>query len=522
MTQNIAVLGCGGWGTNVVRSVAAIGALAAVSDPNAALARKHADQYGVRSLSLEEVLADPAIEGVMIAAPAHLHYDLAVRVIEAGKDVYVEKPLTLTTGDGRKLVALAQERGRLLMVGHLLQYHPAFIRLKELAAAGEFGRIVNIYSHRLNMGKIRREEDVLWSFAPHDISMILALAGESPTRVTSFKMPTLHPTISDTTISHFEFASGLKAHVHVSWLNPLKEQRLVVVGDKAMAVFDDRQKLDQKLAIYRHRVAWTGGVPRAVAVEPEYVPIPDEQPLINECQHFLDCIRSRATPRTDGREGLAVLAVLEQASPLDAGAAARTTASLPPGAFVHETAIVDDGVELGAGVKIWHFSHVLPGSVIGEKTSVGQNVVIGPDVKVGARCKIQNNVSLYKGVELADGVFCGPSCVFTNVVTPRAEYERKNEFAATPVGRGASIGANATIVCGHSIGAFALIAAGAVVTRDVRPHALMAGVPARQIGWVSHAGRRLGDDLVCPEERRHYRVNPGGDLEEIPPLRTQA
>lgn len=183
--------------------------------------------------------------------------------------------------------------------------------------------------------------------------------------------------------------------------------------------------------------------------------------------------------------------------------------------FVHPTAVVDAGCELGEGSKIWHYSHLLPGTRLGKQVIVGQNVMIGPDVTVGDYCKIQNNVSLYKGVALEEGVFCGPSCVFTNVNTPRAQVERKEEFLPTPVGKGATIGANATIVCGNRIGAYALIGAGAVVTKDVKPHALMVGNPARQIGWVSHAGEKLGADLVCPREGRAYRVTAQNELEEL-------
>ena len=181
-------------------------------------------------------------------------------------------------------------------------------------------------------------------------------------------------------------------------------------------------------------------------------------------------------------------------------------------AFVHESAYIDEPSSIGANTKIWHFSHVLANTHIGESCVLGQNVVVGPDVRVGNNCKIQNNVSLYKGVELADGVFCGPSCVFTNVLTPRAEVERKDEFANTPVGRGATIGANATIVCGHSIGAYAMIAAGAVVTKNVPDHALVAGIPARRIGWVSRSGDRLNDSLICPRTNEDYELNSDGGL----------
>jgi UDP-2-acetamido-3-amino-2,3-dideoxy-glucuronate N-acetyltransferase len=184
------------------------------------------------------------------------------------------------------------------------------------------------------------------------------------------------------------------------------------------------------------------------------------------------------------------------------------------GARLHETVYVDEDVHIGAGTRIWHFSHVLPGSRIGSDCNIGQNACIGPDAIIGDRCKIQNNVSIYPGVELEDGVFCGPSCVFTNVVNPRAEIERKHEYRRTPVGRGATIGANATIVCGRRIGAYAFIAAGAVVTKDVPPFALMAGNPARRIGWVSREGETLGPDLRCPRSGRAHRLTEDGGLEE--------
>ena len=182
------------------------------------------------------------------------------------------------------------------------------------------------------------------------------------------------------------------------------------------------------------------------------------------------------------------------------------------GAFVHESSYVDAGATLGQGVKIWHFSHILGNCVIGDGCIIGQNVMIGPDVTLGKGCKVQNNVSLYKGVALADNVFCGPSCVFTNVLNPRAHVERKEEFRKTRVGEGATIGANATIVCGHDLGAYCMIGAGAVVTKHVRPHALMVGVPAVQRGWVSHEGEILGPDLTCPRTGTRYTVNATGDL----------
>lgn len=188
-----------------------------------------------------------------------------------------------------------------------------------------------------------------------------------------------------------------------------------------------------------------------------------------------------------------------------------------PGALVHVSSYVDDGVvALGEGTKVWHFSHILPGTDIGTGCSIGQNCMIGPNVRIGRGAKIQNNVSLYAGVELGEDVFCGPSCVFTNVLTPRAHVSRKSEFGRTPVGRGVTIGANATIVCGNALGDYCMIGAGAVVTRDVPAHALVAGNPARRIGWVSRSGDRLGADLVCPRTHERYRIADHGGLELIP------
>lgn len=183
--------------------------------------------------------------------------------------------------------------------------------------------------------------------------------------------------------------------------------------------------------------------------------------------------------------------------------------------FIHESSYVDEDVAIGSGTKIWHFSHILSNCVIGKNCSLGQNVVIGPNVSVGSRVKIQNNVSVYEGVTLEDGVFCGPSCVFTNVNNPRSEIVRKDEYRKTTVRRGASIGANATIICGHDLGEYCFIAAGAVVTKEVPAYALMAGTPARRIGWISKAGGRLGDDLICPIDGTRYRLSAPDTLEEI-------
>ena len=519
----VAVIGTGYWGRNLVRNFASLGALAAICDREPATAGPLSEQHGVPARVFDDVLDDPAIVALAIAAPAAQHHRLASAALKAGKHVFVEKPLALEVSEAEELCELAGTHGRTLMVGHLLQYHPAFLRLKGLVADGELGRMQYIYSNRLNLGRIRREEDILWSFAPHDISMILSVVPVEPDHVWAVGANYLHESIADVTTTHLSFPTGVRAHVFVSWLHPFKEQKLVVVGDRGMAVFDDSQPWESKVVLYRHRIDWREGVPAAVKAAPEPVSLEPAEPLELECRHFLDCIATGERPRTDGAEGVRVLRVLRAAGDsMAAGAPLREVIAgphrgsvSPPGVFVHESSYVDDGCEIGEGTRIWHFSHILSGTRIGRNCNLGQNVMVGPDVVIGDNCKLQNNVSVYPGVTLADGVFCGPSAVFTNVVNPRAEVERKDEFRSTPVGRGASIGANATIVCGHAIGEYAFVAAGAVVTRDVRAHALVAGVPARRIGWMSHAGERLGADLVCPRSGRRYRELGPDTLEEI-------
>lgn len=522
-TTRVAAIGVGYWGRNLVRNFAELGSLAALADPDRDAAAALAGKYRVPVLDWQAVLNDSGIEGVAIAAPAGLHARLAQEALLAGKHVFVEKPLALAVTEAEALTRLAERQDRRLMVGHLLQYHPAFIALRDLVRAGALGRLQYIYSNRLNLGKVRREEDILWSFAPHDISMILSLIGQEPVRVTAEGGYYLHNAIADVTTTHLAFAGGERAHVHVSWLHPYKEQKLVVIGDLGMAVFDDGEPWEKKLLLYPHRIEWRETMPVPHRADAEPVALDAGEPLRLECQHFLDCIATGGRPRTDGGEGVRVLRVLTAASaalqrPAAAPPAASPAAARPissGGAQIHPTAVVDDGCTIGEGTRIWHFSHLLPRTTIGRNCVLGQNVVAGPDVAIGDNCKIQNNVSVYKGVTLEDGVFCGPSCVFTNVMNPRAEIERKDEFRPTLVRRGATIGANATIVCGATLGSYCFIGAGAVVTRDVPAFALMVGSPARRIGWMSHDGERLGPDLVCPRSGRRYRAAGPDQLEEV-------
>jgi UDP-2-acetamido-3-amino-2,3-dideoxy-glucuronate N-acetyltransferase len=466
-TPRIACVGAGYWGKNLVRNFAGLGALAAIveSDPaNVATIQKAHPGIPVHS-DINAVLEDENIHGIVIATPAETHAALVRRSLLAGKDVFVEKPLCLNIDEGKQLARLAADNGRVLMVGHLLWYHPAVLKLKELIDDGELGRIQYIYSNRLNLGKIRREENILWSFAPHDISVILGLLGEMPDLVYSQGGNYLHKGIADVTTSLLSFPSGTKAHVFVSWLHPFKEQKLVVVGEKKMAVFDDMAT--DKLMLYAHSIAWKDQIPVPEKAEGQPIALDDVEPLRQECQHFLDRMADRATPRTDAAEALRVLFVLNQCqASMDSGFRVKVDVDKAQigranvAYSAHESAYIDDNVEIGEGTTIWHFSHVLKNSRVGKQCRIGQNVVIGPKAIVGDGVKIQNNVSVYEGVVLEDHVFCGPSMVFTNVYNPRSEIRRMDEIRTTLVRRGASLGANCTIVCGTTIGQYAFVGAG--------------------------------------------------------------
>ncbi len=497
-TPQIACVGGGYWGKNLLRNFDDLEALSWICEVDVGRREDLAARYPQARVTgtFDEVLAAPEVTGVAIATPAESHGKLTRQSLLAGKHVFVEKPLCLSAEEGKKLVDLALERGLVLMVGHLLWYHPAVLRLREMVEEGELGRLQYIYSNRLNLGRIRREENILWSFAPHDVSIILGLVGEMPDTIQAQGGYYLHDRIADTTVSLFSFPSGVKAHIFVSWLHPFKEQVLVVVGDRKMAVFNDVDR-EHTLLLYPHAINWKNHLPIACKADAQAVVLPASEPLREECSHFLECIRTGQTPRTDGQEGLRVLTVLQRCQeaiegkiPLREPSAVRAQ----PPYFVHESAFIDEDVDIGEGTTIWHISHVLRNSHIGKNCRIGQNVVIGPNVSIGNRVKIQNNVSVYDGVTLDDDVFCGPSMVFTNVINPRSEIRRVDELRPTFVGRGATLGANSTIVCGVTIGQYAFVGAGAVVVKDVADYALVVGNPARLIGWMCACGNRIEFD----------------------------
>ncbi len=315
--SRIAVAGFGYWGKNLIRNFHELGSLSLVCDADPARASVVAELYPDArfTTSFQDVLDDPEIDAVALATPAVTHAALAEKVMAAGKDCFVEKPLSLSVADGERLNQVAETTDRMLMVGHILHYHPAVIALKELVSSGQLGRIDYIYSNRLNIGKFRTEENILWSFAPHDISVILGLLNEEPTQVDCQGASYLSRNVADVTMTQMSFASGAKAHIHVSWLHPFKEHRLTVVGETGMAVFEDSENDPaQKLRLYRHVVDTSGPVPTPTKADAEPIPYGDDEPLRTECSHFLTACAGEHAALTDADEALRVLDVLIQAS----------------------------------------------------------------------------------------------------------------------------------------------------------------------------------------------------------------
>lgn len=314
MKKNIAVVGCGHWGKNLVRNFADIGALHSVCDPNLDIANKFSKEYGVHKSTFDDIKNNPLIEGVVLAVPAQLHASMAIEALLANKNVYVEKPLAMNIDEAHKMIDVANSKNLSLMVGHLLQYHPVFVEMLNLIKGGMIGDVNYIYSNRLSFGQVRNQEDVIWSFAPHDISMILSIADDMPESVNVVSSCILQEKISDKSIIHLNFNKSIKAHINVSWLHPYKEQKLVVIGKEGMLVFDDTKQWNEKLGFYDHKTHNKDNDICLIKNDVQYLKVRKSEPLSNECQHFVDIINKGLKPLTDGQEGLRVLKVLSAAS----------------------------------------------------------------------------------------------------------------------------------------------------------------------------------------------------------------
>ncbi len=313
----LGVVGLGYWGPNLARNFAGLPGceVSWLCDASAQAREKMARAIpGARpSKDVDELLADPELDAVVLATPVPTHAELATRALQAGKHCFVEKPLATTVADAERAVAAAEQAGKTLMVGHLLEYHPAVTRLKEMVAQGELGEMYYLYGNRVNLGKLRADENALWSLGAHDVSVVLHLIGEEPEECVAHGRSYVRSGVEDVVFCYLRFPSGIVAHLHLSWLDPHKERRLTVVGAKRMATFDDMQ-IEGKLTVYdkgfdEDSRSWGEYIARSGDI---FSPrIPNTEPLRLECEHFVECLRTGASPRSDGHSGLRVVRVLE-------------------------------------------------------------------------------------------------------------------------------------------------------------------------------------------------------------------
>ena len=487
--MKLALIGGGYWGKNLIRDFNKLGDLHTICDIDEEALKKYNEIYpSVKTTTnWNDILEDPEITRVCIALPAHIHYKYAKQALLSGKDVYVEKPITLDIKEAEELVDIAKKQNKILMVGHLLHYHPAIQQIKKLVNDGVIGDIKNIIANRFSLGIFRTFENVLWSFAVHDISIILALCGDKlPESVVCNGSSHITTGIQDITNSILKYDDKYVS-LNVNWLSPYKEQKLSVIGSKGMLVFDDVNKTLTHIPSY---VDNSTDIPKAI--KNNEIPIffdKELSPLNIECQHFIECCETRTEPISNGDEGVRVLKLLNylQQSLNKNGQEIQINKS---DIFVHETAIVDDNADIGEGTKIWHYSHICSGAQIGKNCNIGQNVYIAGGAIIGDNCKVQNNVSIYAGVIAGNGVFFGPSCVLTNDINPRCNHPKNGQYLETILEDGVTLGANCTIVCGNRIKEHALIGAGSVVCKDVEKNAIIVGNPGKRIGSIDSKGNR--------------------------------
>jgi UDP-2-acetamido-3-amino-2,3-dideoxy-glucuronate N-acetyltransferase len=310
----VAVIGCGYWGKNLVRNFARLNALAALADHHKERTDALIAQFGGTAKSFEDILNDKSIDAMVIATPGHTHFDLGMSALKAGKHVFLEKPMTLSAAAAETLAKKADDTKRILMVGHVLHYHAAFAKLKQLAKAGALGRLRHIVSTRFNLGKILDDEDVVWALSPHDVSMIVSLLGADPVSVTAQGDSFLRKGIIDVATLRLDYAGEVSAEIRLSWMHPVKEHKLTVIGEKAMAVFDDTLAWDEKLTLYKPELDWKNPAIIPAAGAPEKIPLQQSEPLAEECAHFLHCLATGTQPVTNHVEGLAVTRIIEKAS----------------------------------------------------------------------------------------------------------------------------------------------------------------------------------------------------------------
>jgi UDP-2-acetamido-3-amino-2,3-dideoxy-glucuronate N-acetyltransferase len=493
--MKLALIGSGKWGKNLVREFNNLGVLDTICEINDDLICDLKKNYPHVKITKkwDDVLKDENVTAVCVSLPAEMHYKFSKQALLSNKDVYVEKPITLNVQEAEELIGLAQEHNKILMVGHLLHYHPCIEKIKDVVKNGDIGKVKNIISNRLNLGTFRTFENVLWSFAPHDISVVLALCeNKLPDEVVCNGKAFITKDVHDITNTVMKFGD-VYVNINVNWLNPYKEQKMSIIGDKGMLLFDDTLK-DNKLLFFPNYLEWSNTIP-AVPTPIKKVGIPLDydkktSPLHQECKHFVKCCHDRSQPISNGEEGLRVLKVLNMSQESLMNNGQKITPNIKKLYFAHSSAFIDDGANIGAGTKIWHNTHVCKGADVGENCSLGQNCFVAGGSKLGDGTRVQNNVSVYAGVECGKNVFLGPSCVLTNDINPRVGYSKGGEYVKTIIKDNVSVGANATIRCGIVLGAYSFIGCGAVVVKNCDAYGVYVGNPAKKIGNVDAEGNR--------------------------------
>ena len=483
----LAIIGGGYWGKNLIKTFNELKVLKTICEIDENAIEGYNFQYphvGIER-DFQKVLNDEAITMICIALPANMHYEYAHKALLSGKHIFVEKPITLNVDEALKLKELSEQLNLICMVGHLLHYHNSVVKIKEILPT--LGEIKYITSNRKSHGIYRTCENVLWSFAPHDISIALALCNatyDDCKDINCNGSGYISKGVQDIVNLNFK-ANNIYVNINVDWNSPYKEQKLSIACSHGILLFDD---VNKTLQVYRNHINRTHKGPVASKNNVETLGIGGNQPLHNECEHFIQCCVTRNKPITNVDEGINVLRLLMHADLLMNPTVKSPMRCHSSSFSQHETAIVDNMDSIGDGTKIWHFTHVTNNAKIGIGCNIGQNCYI--DGIIGNRCKVQNNVSIYKGVEAGNNVFFGPSCVLTNDINPRCEYSKGGNYMKTIIDDGVTIGANATIVCGKRIGRYALIGAGAVITKDVEPYSIMVGNPAKKIGTIDEKGNR--------------------------------
>ena len=443
MSKKVCVVGAGRWGKNHIKTLHSIGCLAGIVESDESTLGQLKETYpDVKTFINVKDAVKEDFDGFTVATPAETHFEIGEFLLKQKKHVLIEKPITLTAEHARQLKKTAENSGVNLMVGHVLLFHPVIRKIKELIDQGKIGKLQYIYSNRLNLGTVRKEENILWSFAPHDISIFQYFIEKLPIEIVSRGGAFLQPNIQDSTMTILTYPDNIVGHIFVSWLHPFKEHRVVVIGSKGMLSYEDSSE-DKQLMFYEKGIDWIQGEPIKRDGPTEIIPYNKSMPLTEEMKYFVSRLDGSPVETCDGQNGVDVLEILEKATEsLLSHTEVKVEKKL--NYFVHPTSIVDDNVEIDDGTKVWHYSHIQSGSKIGKKCVFGQNVNVGNNVTIGSFVKVQNNVSIYEGVELEDYVFCGPSMVFTNVLDPRCKYpQRGSEFYhKTLVKEGASMGAN--------------------------------------------------------------------------------